>query len=232
MRLVSETFNYPRLDRQKAKLKRTIKEHYPAARFNRMTLPPKVGSFQLFVNGFKDADFWLRRFEQEPLPTKLLVNFQLQFERLVVLDYIIRNTDRGNDNWLIKYDHPKIVNAPPRRGASTSKSLPPSFIDEDEGIQACSNKSSDSAISVHSDIDSPPGSRGGIGNAGPSSSARTGNGFEKVRKRSSWDIELERNVRRSSTSGVRWFRRSLQSIIINTDEVVIISTLLILIDVK
>lgn len=28
--------------------------------------------------------------------------FQLQFERLVVLDYIIRNTDRNNDNWLIK----------------------------------------------------------------------------------------------------------------------------------
>lgn len=35
--------------------------------------------------------------------------FQLQFERLVVLDYIIRNTDRGNDNWLIKYDQPSIV---------------------------------------------------------------------------------------------------------------------------
>ena len=28
---------------------------------------------------------------------------QLQFERLVVLDYITRNTDRGNDNWLIRY---------------------------------------------------------------------------------------------------------------------------------
>lgn len=35
--------------------------------------------------------------------------FQLQFERLVVLDYIIRNTDRGNDNWLIKYDQPSIM---------------------------------------------------------------------------------------------------------------------------
>jgi hypothetical protein len=32
--------------------------------------------------------------------------FQFKFERLVVLDYIIRNTDRGNDNWLIKYDRP------------------------------------------------------------------------------------------------------------------------------
>lgn len=42
VRLVSETFNYPRIDRQKAKLKKTIKEHYPSARFNRMSLPPKV----------------------------------------------------------------------------------------------------------------------------------------------------------------------------------------------
>lgn len=46
VRLVSETFNYPRIDRQKAKLKKTIKEHYPAARFNRMSLPPKVNTFQ------------------------------------------------------------------------------------------------------------------------------------------------------------------------------------------
>merc|ERR1712193_487532 len=30
--------------------------------------------------------------------------FQLQFERLCVLDYPIRNTDRGADNWLIKYE--------------------------------------------------------------------------------------------------------------------------------
>ena len=131
---MSETFNYSRIDRQKTKLKKTIKEHYPAARFNRMSLPLKViynsfylitffvankfcisyfqvGSFQVFVNGFKDADYWLRRFEQVPLAPALSHNFQLQFEKLVVLDYIIRNTDRGNDNWLIKYDHPKIVNS-------------------------------------------------------------------------------------------------------------------------
>lgn len=57
----------------------------------------------MFVEGYKDADYWLRRFEQEPLPSHMAKSFQLQFERLVVLDYIIRNTDRGNDNWLIKY---------------------------------------------------------------------------------------------------------------------------------
>lgn len=66
------------------------------------------GSFQLFVEGFKDADYWLRRFETEPLTETVEKQFQLQFERLVVLDYIIRNTDRGNDNWLIKYDKPEM----------------------------------------------------------------------------------------------------------------------------
>ncbi|XP_054745678.1 phosphatidylinositol 4-kinase type 2-beta isoform X1 [Anastrepha obliqua] len=106
VRLVAETFNYARIDRQKAKLKRRIKEHYPSAHFNRMSLPLKTGSFQLFVEGYKDADYWLRRFEQEPLSVKLGESFQLQFERLVVLDYIIRNTDRGNDNWLIRYVRP------------------------------------------------------------------------------------------------------------------------------
>lgn len=63
----------------------------------------------MFVDGYKDADYWLRRFETEPLPTRMAHKFQLQFERLVVLDYIIRNTDRGNDNWLIRYEQPRIT---------------------------------------------------------------------------------------------------------------------------
>ena len=54
----------------------------------------QVGSFQLFVNGFKDADYWLRRFESEPIPESTAKHFQFQFERLVVLDYIIRNTGK------------------------------------------------------------------------------------------------------------------------------------------
>lgn len=54
----------------------------------------QVGSFQLFVEGYKDADYWLRRFEAEPLPENTNRQLLLQFERLVVLDYIIRNTGR------------------------------------------------------------------------------------------------------------------------------------------
>lgn len=74
-------------------------------------------SFQFFVNGYKDADFWLRRFESEPLPESLNKDFQRQFERLVVLDYIIRNTDRGNDNWMIKYVS-SATSSPPSAGTS------------------------------------------------------------------------------------------------------------------
>uniref|UniRef100_A0A3B4TDC7 Phosphatidylinositol 4-kinase type 2 n=2 Tax=Seriola TaxID=8160 RepID=A0A3B4TDC7_SERDU len=106
--LASETFNYSAIDRVKSRGKRLALEKVPKVgqRFHRIGLPPKVGSFQLFVDGYKDADFWLRRFEAEPLPENTNRQLQLQFERLVVLDYIIRNTDRGNDNWLLKYDCP------------------------------------------------------------------------------------------------------------------------------
>ncbi|XP_059482798.1 phosphatidylinositol 4-kinase type 2-alpha isoform X2 [Neocloeon triangulifer] len=112
VKLVSETFNYSRIDRQKAKVKRNIDKHFPnvGRHFHRIGLRPKVGSFQLFVDGYKDADFWLRRFESEPPNVDVQRQFQLQFERLVVLDYIIRNTDRGNDNWLIRYDSPTTKN--------------------------------------------------------------------------------------------------------------------------
>ncbi|XP_071506594.1 phosphatidylinositol 4-kinase type 2-alpha-like [Diadema antillarum] len=106
VKLASETFNYSPIDRAKAKTKKFTLEKFEAIgrRFNRIGLPPKVGSFQLFVSGYKDADFWLRRFDTEDLPESTSKQFQEQFERLVILDYIIRNTDRGNDNWLIKYD--------------------------------------------------------------------------------------------------------------------------------
>lgn len=111
VRLVSETFNYPRIDRGKSHMKHAINDHFPklGRHFNRLGLRPKVGSFQIFVEGYKDAEYWLRRLELEPLSPSLQEQFRFQFERLVVLDYIIRNTDRGNDNWLIKYTAPNLV---------------------------------------------------------------------------------------------------------------------------
>jgi hypothetical protein len=63
------------------------------------------------VNGYQDAAYWLRQWELFPEmapPTYVLSEFQLEFEKMVILDYLIRNTDRGNDNWLIKYEPARL----------------------------------------------------------------------------------------------------------------------------
>ncbi|XP_055766308.1 phosphatidylinositol 4-kinase type 2-beta-like isoform X2 [Salvelinus fontinalis] len=106
--LVSETFHYNTIDRAKSRGKKYALEMVPKVgrHFHRVGLPPKLGSFQLFVEGYHEADYWLRRFEAAPLPENIRKQLQSQFERLVILDYVIRNTDRGNDNWLIKYEKP------------------------------------------------------------------------------------------------------------------------------
>lgn len=62
--------------------------------FRSMLMFLQTGSFQLFVNGYKDADFWLRKFDSEDLPVSTATKLQHLFERLVVLDYIIRNTGK------------------------------------------------------------------------------------------------------------------------------------------
>ncbi|KAI5794230.1 phosphatidylinositol 3 and 4-kinase-domain-containing protein [Pyronema domesticum] len=116
-------------------------------------LPPKVGSFQVFLNGYQDANIFLRKnpwpdpyntgFRTDAAPRRrpwnytcrpsgdaddsegsdsdgingaeegrrrfvwteeLKQNFREELEKLVILDYIMRNTDRGLDNWMIKVD--------------------------------------------------------------------------------------------------------------------------------
>jgi phosphatidylinositol 4-kinase type 2 len=117
-------------------------------------LPPKPGSFQVFLKGFKDATQFLK---QHPWPDQasssiitpsdarrkrrwadecrlgavsededednenavpgaesrrrrqfwtpaLQQSFREELEKLVILDYIMRNTDRGLDNWMICID--------------------------------------------------------------------------------------------------------------------------------
>lgn len=92
-------------------------------RFNKgRPLPDKVGSFQLFLHGYEQADVFLKK---HPLPDRahhsthhnydlqpgeepvfewtpeVLQQFREELEKLVILDYIMRNTDRGLDNWMI-----------------------------------------------------------------------------------------------------------------------------------
>ncbi|OJD32219.1 phosphatidylinositol 4-kinase type ii subunit alpha [Diplodia corticola] len=130
-------------------------------------LPEKLGSFQVFLKGYKDATLFLkehpwpdqhntalrdaparrkkRRWAEDCRPSgpasddeeddrpptadetqvrrgfwteRLQQSFREQLERLVILDYIMRNTDRGLDNWMIRID-PKteeatIVAEPPK----------------------------------------------------------------------------------------------------------------------
>ncbi|CAG5134034.1 unnamed protein product [Candidula unifasciata] len=116
VRLGSTAFNYGAIIRATARTKKSIVESVPrlGKRFNRIGLPRKIGSLQLFVHGYQDAEIWLKKFDTTPLSEHTAEHFQHLFERLVVLDYIIRNTDRGNDNWLIKYEP-----APPKTVVTT-----------------------------------------------------------------------------------------------------------------
>lgn len=88
----------------------------------------KIGSFQCFLNGYVEANVFLK---QHPFPHSLddvpddtfqlchendrqlpqffwskalICQFQDELEKLVILDYIMRNTDRGADNWMIKVE--------------------------------------------------------------------------------------------------------------------------------
>ncbi|KAJ3045157.1 phosphatidyl inositol kinase, partial [Rhizophlyctis rosea] len=81
-------------------------------------LPEKMGSFQTFLRGYKDATQFFREGYEKVRETGGSVGqdrasgwserakreFQWRFERLVVLDYLVRQTDRGLDNWMIKWD--------------------------------------------------------------------------------------------------------------------------------
>lgn len=147
-------------------------------------LPAKVGSFQVFLKGFKDANIFLRDnpwpdqantgFRPQDAPRRkkkpwgescrpsgaasddeeetmsdvrpisaevesqgkrfvwteaLQQSFREELEKLVVLDYIMRNTDRGLDNWMIRVDsrsqEVSIVSDPPKMNSmSPPNALP------------------------------------------------------------------------------------------------------------
>ncbi|KAH3667002.1 hypothetical protein WICMUC_005349 [Wickerhamomyces mucosus] len=91
-------------------------------------LPPKIGSFQIFLSDYLEADKFFLKY---PLPesrwlsgfyncddgpfvveniddvpefrwtTEVIQQFREELEKLVILDYIMRNTDRGLDNWMV-----------------------------------------------------------------------------------------------------------------------------------
>ncbi|OKL58110.1 hypothetical protein UA08_06706 [Talaromyces atroroseus] len=153
----------------------------------RRPLPPKPGSFQVFLKGYKDATIFLREhpwpdqansgFNTDDAPKRkkrpwneacrpsgihsddedeedydvdnvrtpspqsegseerfywsenLKQSFREELEKLVILDYIMRNTDRGLDNWMIRVDwkteEVSIVAEPPKpNGVADDESEP------------------------------------------------------------------------------------------------------------
>ncbi|GMR59890.1 hypothetical protein PMAYCL1PPCAC_30085, partial [Pristionchus mayeri] len=68
-------------------------------------LRPKEGSFQKFVTGYEPADHVIARWQYDSslLTEEERKRFVLLFQKMIALDYIIRNTDRHMDNWLIRH---------------------------------------------------------------------------------------------------------------------------------
>ena len=76
--------------------------NYESADFE--TPPPKVGSLQAYAEGFEEGDFWTEDFGRRKISEEVRREFQFEFEKMIVLDYVIRNTDRGKRNWLVKVE--------------------------------------------------------------------------------------------------------------------------------
>ncbi|KRY07859.1 Phosphatidylinositol 4-kinase type 2-beta [Trichinella patagoniensis] len=101
--LASPTFNYSSAEKRKAEQQRE--------RISGVNLPDKVGSLQCVVEGFQPCTFWLKEFASKKLlDNKLQYELQLLFERVIILDYIIRNTNRTAENLLISYNDTKRGN--------------------------------------------------------------------------------------------------------------------------
>ncbi|KAI4256263.1 MAG: hypothetical protein LQ352_002152 [Teloschistes flavicans] len=149
----------------------------------RKPLPAKVGSLQVFLKGFKDANIFLRDHpwpdqassgfrpenaarkktrpwagdcrpgtatsdddnddmpSEAPSPTNeednsgrfvwtdgLQQSFREELEKLVILDYIMRNTDRGLDNWMVRVDSQtqevSIISDPPKMDGTSDAPRP------------------------------------------------------------------------------------------------------------
>ena len=52
-------------------------------KFNRLGLPPKIGSCQTFVSGFKDADYWLRRWDDTLSETSRVCFIRFLFHKIL-----------------------------------------------------------------------------------------------------------------------------------------------------
>lgn len=192
----------------------------------RKPLPAKVGSFQVFLKGFKDANLFLRdhpwpdqtnsSFRPDDAPRwgrrpwtdtcrpssatsegeeevrsevrslngeedvrvqerrftwtdTLKQSFREELEKLVILDYIMRNTDRGLDNWMVRVDEQNqevsIISEPPQmNGYSRDRPVPMTNNNsENTGKRSTSPYKRQGAMSTTSRSDRPANSDLGQG---------------------------------------------------------------------
>lgn len=101
VRIAASSLNYSRRIRARVEQKLGRGVVPPEDPLGMSFYPAKLGSLQVFVGGFREAGQLLKEWESVGVNAALDEAFQRQFERLVLLDYIIRNTDRGMDNWMV-----------------------------------------------------------------------------------------------------------------------------------
>lgn len=75
--------------------------------FQKREIFPKEGSYQLFVHGYRSAAEVFAEWNNlgicNVLNEEEIHKFTKLFQKLCILDYLIRNTDRHMDNWMIKH---------------------------------------------------------------------------------------------------------------------------------
>ncbi|KAK3671564.1 Phosphatidylinositol 4-kinase LSB6 [Recurvomyces mirabilis] len=91
-------------------------------------------------NNTRRGEFWSEELQQ---------SFREELEKLVILDYIMRNTDRGTDNWMIKIDREtqqaQLVVEPPTEDADKDSG----YKRRTENMTTSSTKSSANAAVPH-----------------------------------------------------------------------------------
>ncbi|CAO4378785.1 unnamed protein product [Caenorhabditis nigoni] len=73
--------------------------------FGHYDVRPKEGSFQLYVNGYESGNTVFARwnYDKNLLSEEEEAKFQLLFQKMCIVDYVIRNTDRHMDNLLVRH---------------------------------------------------------------------------------------------------------------------------------
>ena len=91
-------------------------------------------------------------------------SFREELEKLVILDYIMRNTDRGLDNWMVRVDEENqevsIVSEPPKMNGNTEEGPVPMRKRNNEGTgkSGTSPYKRQEAMSAKSGAATPSGS--------------------------------------------------------------------------